>query len=152
LYVDMRGADWTGSNTYALASGGRRFENWEFAYALVLGMGAAVQYANTVGAAQYKRPAELAERLRALLADVPKVRLTDLGRARAAIVTAAVSGHDPERVKLAMRARRVNIWTSEPQEGANDARGEPLLRLSPHYYNTEDELETAVATLKDILS
>jgi selenocysteine lyase/cysteine desulfurase len=152
LYVDMRGADWTSPNTYALASGGRRFENWEFAYALVLGMGAAVRYAQTVGDAQYQRPPELAERLRTLLSQVPGVRVTDLGRHRAAIVTAAVSGHDPEQVKLAMRARRVNIWTSEPQEGANDARGETLLRLSPHYYNTEDELETAVTTLKEVLS
>jgi len=152
LYVDMRGADWTSPNTYALASGGRRFENWEFAYALVLGMGAAVRYAQTVGDAQYRRPAELADRLRTLLASVPQVRVTDLGRQRAAIVTAAVSGRDPEHVKLAMRARKVNIWTSEPQEGANDARGEELLRLSPHYYNTEDELETAVATLTEILS
>lgn len=152
LYVDMRGADWTGPNTYALASGGRRFENWEFAYALVLGMGAAVRYANTVGEAQYTRSRELADRLRTRLSAVPGVRVTDLGRHRSAIVTAAVSGHDPERVKLALRARRVNIWTAEPQEGANDAKGEPLLRLSPHYYNTEDELETAVAMLKEALS
>jgi selenocysteine lyase/cysteine desulfurase len=83
---------------------------------------------------------------------VAGVRVTDLGRHRAAIVTAAVSGHNPEHVKLAMRARRVNVWTAESQEGSNDARGETLLRLSPHYYNTEDELETAVATLKEVLS
>jgi selenocysteine lyase/cysteine desulfurase len=152
LYVDMRGADWTSPDTYALASGGRRFENWEFAYALVLGMGAAVRYSRDVGDVTFTRPAELAARLRTLLADVPGVRLTDLGRHRAAIVTAAVSGHDPEMVKLKMRARGVNVWVSEPQEGANDARGEPLLRLSPHYYNTEEELETAVATLRKVLS
>ncbi|HTD61695.1 MAG TPA: hypothetical protein VK679_13675, partial [Gemmatimonadaceae bacterium] len=95
---------------------------------------------------------ELAARLRTLLANVPGVRVTDLGRHRAGIVTAAVSGHDPEMVKLKMRARGVNVWVSEPQEGANDARGEPLLRLSPHYYNTEEELETAVATLRKVLS
>jgi selenocysteine lyase/cysteine desulfurase len=152
LYVDERGANWTSPNTYALAAGGRRFENWEFAYALVLGMGAAVRYAATVGDVQYERPAALAARLRTLLADTPGVRVADLGRRRAAIVTAAVSGHDPEVVKLALRDRGVNVSVSEPQEGANDARGEHLLRLSPHYYNTEDELQTAVATLKEVLS
>jgi selenocysteine lyase/cysteine desulfurase len=152
LYVDMRGADWTTPDTYALASGGRRFENWEFAYALVLGMGAAVRYARSVGDATYTRPAALAARLRTLLAEVPGARVTDLGGRLAAIVTAAVSGRDPEAVKLALRERGVNVWTSEPQEGANDARGEPLLRLSPHYYNTEEELETAVGILREILS
>jgi selenocysteine lyase/cysteine desulfurase len=152
LYVDMRGADWTGPDTYALASGGRRFENWEFAYALVLGMGAAVRYAQHVGDVTYSRPAALAARLRTLLGSVPGVRVTDLGRHRAAIVTAAVPGHDPEAVKLALRARGINVWVSEPQEGANDARGEDVLRLSPHYYNTEEELDTAVETLREILA
>lgn len=142
LYVDMRGADWTAPDTYSLAAGGRRFENWEFAYALVLGMGAAVRYAESVGSQQYKRPAALTAHLRKLLADVPGLRLTDeLGRQEAAIITAAVAGRDPAAIKLAMRARRVNIW-------AVDA----LLRFSPHYYNTEEELETAVATLKEVLS
>jgi selenocysteine lyase/cysteine desulfurase len=152
LYVDMRGADWTAADTYALASGGRRFENWEFAYALVLGMGAAVRYARSVGDAAYTRPAALAAKLRTLLAETPGVRVTDLGRRLAAIVTAAVSGHEPEAIKLALRKRGVNVWVSEPQEGANDARGEELLRLSPHYYNTEDELETAVGILREVLS
>jgi len=27
-----------------------------------------------------------------------------------------------------------------------------VLRLSPHYYNTEDELDVAIATLEDALS
>ena len=152
LYVDERGADWTGPNTYTLKSGGRRFENWEFAYALVLGMGAAVRYASDVGDITYTRPAALAARLRTLLDGVPGVRVTDLGRHRAAIVTVAVPGHDPEAVKLALRSRGINVSVSEPQEGANDARGEYLLRLSPHYYNTDDELETAVATLQEVLS
>jgi selenocysteine lyase/cysteine desulfurase len=142
LYVDMRGADWTSPDTYTLAAGGRRFENWEYAYALVLGMGAAVRYARTVGDAQYQRPAALTEHLRTRLADIPGLRLTtEFGRQNAAIITAAVSGRNPEHIKLTMRARRVNIWVVDS-----------LLRLSPHYYNTEDELETAVATLKEILS
>ncbi|MGH7537111.1 MAG: aminotransferase class V-fold PLP-dependent enzyme [Gemmatimonadales bacterium] len=49
LLVDMRGADWTADEAFRLADGARRFENWEFAYALVLGMGAAVRYALEVG-------------------------------------------------------------------------------------------------------
>ncbi len=152
LYIDERGANWTGPNTYTLASGGRRFENWEFAYALVLGLGAAARYARDVGDITYSRPAELAARLRALLDNVPGVRVADLGRRRAAIVTAAVTGHDPEAVKAALRDRGINVSVSEPQEGANDARGEHLLRLSPHYYNTEEELETAVETLREIVA
>ncbi len=36
LFVDMRGASWAGTDSYALADGARRFEDWEFPYALVL--------------------------------------------------------------------------------------------------------------------
>ena len=43
LYVDMRGATWTAPDDLSLVNDARRFEDWEFPYALVLGLGAAVQ-------------------------------------------------------------------------------------------------------------
>src|SRR5690606_5251362 len=45
LFVDMRGAAWIEADEFRLAPDARRFENWEFAYALVLGQGAAARYA-----------------------------------------------------------------------------------------------------------
>src|SRR5687768_3349616 len=39
LYVDMRGATWTGPDALSLVDDARRFEEWEFPYALVLGLG-----------------------------------------------------------------------------------------------------------------
>src|SRR5437870_11865346 len=51
LFVDMRGADWTDPDAFRLVDGARRFENWEFAYALVLGLGEATRYALAVGSA-----------------------------------------------------------------------------------------------------
>jgi selenocysteine lyase/cysteine desulfurase len=155
LYVDMRGAEWTSADTYELAVGARRFENWEFPYALVLGMGAAARYALGVGDATYTRPSALAATLREALAAVPGVRVTDSGRHRCAIVTAAVARRDPEAIKLALRERGVNVWVSDPEDGVLDmeARGvSRMLRISPHYYNTEQELTTAVDALAEILS
>src|SRR5688500_13972022 len=49
LYVDMRGAVWTAPDELSLVEDARRFEDWEFPYALVLGLGAAVEYAQSVG-------------------------------------------------------------------------------------------------------
>src|SRR5258708_22920342 len=51
LLVDMRGADWTDPDAFRLADGARRFENWEFAHALVLGLGEAARYTLEVGPA-----------------------------------------------------------------------------------------------------
>jgi selenocysteine lyase/cysteine desulfurase len=35
LYIDMRGAEWVDDDEYRLTPDARRFENWEFAYALL---------------------------------------------------------------------------------------------------------------------
>jgi selenocysteine lyase/cysteine desulfurase len=40
LLVDMHGATWTDADAFELTADARRFETWEFAYALVLGLGA----------------------------------------------------------------------------------------------------------------
>src|SRR2546428_9027012 len=58
--LDMRGADWTDPDAFRLADGARRFENWEFAYALVSGLGAAARYALAVGAGGRERAQRLA--------------------------------------------------------------------------------------------
>src|SRR5207244_2378121 len=84
LFLDMRGADWTDPDAFRLADGARRFENWEFAYALVAGLGAAARYALAVGAGGRERAHRLAALLRQLLAELPGVRVGARGRGRAA--------------------------------------------------------------------
>ena len=153
LYVDMRGADWTAANEFRLADGARRFENWEFAYALVLGMGEAARYALDVGAPGFARAHALAADLRARLAALPGVRVFDRGAERCAIVTITVDGHEPEALKLRLRARGINTSVSDTASGLLDfeAKGiQAALRLSPHYYNTTGELAAAVAALEEL--
>src|SRR5439155_163304 len=77
LFLDMRGADWTDPDAFRLAEGARRFENWEFAYALVAGLSAAARYALVVGAAGRERACRLAALLRPQLADIAGVRVLD---------------------------------------------------------------------------
>src|SRR5215213_6511456 len=49
LFVDMRGAHWVDAGKYEVVPTARRYEDWEFPYALVLGQGAAARYALDVG-------------------------------------------------------------------------------------------------------
>src|SRR5919197_1748246 len=44
LFVDMRGARWTGFEEYRAVDSAERFEDWEFSYATVLGAAAAIRY------------------------------------------------------------------------------------------------------------
>ena len=46
LFIDMRGASWTGQDSYQAVDSAMRYENWEFAWSQVLGTGAAAAYAS----------------------------------------------------------------------------------------------------------
>ena len=154
LFLDMRGADWIDPDAFRLADGARRFENWEFAYALILGLGAAARYALAAGEPGHERAWRLAARLRERLDAVPEGRVLDRGRERCAIVTLDVRGHDAGDLELRLRERGVNTSSADRQSGVLDMdakRAATVLRFSPHYYNTEDELDTAVATLIDLV-
>jgi len=154
LFVDMRGADWTDPDAFRLADGARRFENWEFAYALLAGLGAAVRYALAVGAAGRNRARQLAGDLRPKLAGLPGVRVLDRGREQCAIVTIAVANRDAAELKLRLRQRGINTSSADRKSGVldmDDKRVTTVLRFSPHYYNTEDELDTAVGVLAELI-
>src|SRR5262249_45824204 len=65
LYIDMRGASWITADSFELEPDARRFENWEFAWALLLGLGAAARYAAEQGVERCSaRSIMLADRLR----------------------------------------------------------------------------------------
>jgi selenocysteine lyase/cysteine desulfurase len=156
LLVDMHGATWTDADAFALTTDARRFETWEFAYALVLGAGAAARYAVDVGLeTAQQRARALAEHVRTRLADVPGAQVLDRGPELCAIATASVAGWDAKELKLQLRARGIN--TSSPhredavidmdEKGAHSA-----LRISPHYYNTAEEIDSAVDALHEIVS
>jgi selenocysteine lyase/cysteine desulfurase len=156
LLVDMHGATWIEADAFDLAPDARRFETWEFAFALVLGLGAAASYAMAVGLETARdRARQLAAYTRSRLARVPNVRVLDRGVELCAIVTASLAGWDAADIKLRLRERGIN--TSSPQredavidmdeKGAGSA-----LRISPHYYNTEEEIDIALEALEEILS
>jgi selenocysteine lyase/cysteine desulfurase len=156
LLVDMHGATWVEADAFDLTPDARRFESWEFAYALVLGLGAAAAYALDVGVGTARdRARELAAYARTLLATVPKVRVLDRGPELCAIVTAAVAGRDAKEIKLVLRARGINTSSPEREDAVIDMdekKASSALRISPHYYNTKEEIDTAIGALEEIVT
>src|SRR5947209_12593226 len=153
LFLDMRGADWTDPDAFRLADGARRFENWEFAYALVAGLGAAARYALAVGSGGRERAHRLAALLRQLLAESPGGRVLDRGRGRCAIGAVGVAGRDAADAKPLLRHRGINASSADRMSGVLDMDDKgvtSVLRFSPHYYNTEDELDAAVRALAEL--
>lgn len=148
LYIDMRGASWASADAYELAPDAKRFENWEFSYAALLGLGAAAKYAMD---ADVKRCSEraiiLSDKLRDKLSRI--ARVLDRGPRRGAIVTADF-GRDAGAIVTSLRAQHINTSATYRQWAVIDMaekRVESALRMSPHYYNTEDELDALIAGL-----
>jgi selenocysteine lyase/cysteine desulfurase len=156
LFPDLRGADWVEEGLYQPAPDARRFETWEFAYALVLGMGEAVRYAVEVGIAPAEqRIRALAARARTGLATLPGARVLDRGRELCGIVTVSIEGQDADALVRELRTLGINTHALV-RSGAVldfDQKGvEGALRVSPHYYNTEDEVDALTEALSSILA
>jgi selenocysteine lyase/cysteine desulfurase len=154
LFIDMHGARWTAPDAYKPAATAARFEEWEFPYATVLGSAAAVRYARDVGIeAIARRTPALAARLRAGLAPIPGVRVLDRGPNPAALVTFEIAGWQPQAFKAAMDGRGINSALSFREFAQFDFGDKDVdwcLRLSPHYYNTEDEVDRVADAVAEL--
>jgi len=155
LFVDMRGARWTAVDRYELVDSAQRFEDWEFPHALVLGLGAAARYARAVGVeTASQRAFRLAAQLRHELETIGGVRVLDRGKEQCAIVTFDVRGRDASELVAELARRGVNSTASLRWYGLIDFTEKgttAAVRLSPHYYNTEGEIESAIGHLREII-
>jgi selenocysteine lyase/cysteine desulfurase len=153
LFLDMRGARWIDPDRYEPVATAARFEDWEFPYAGLLGEAAAIQYALDVGmGAIAHRTLTLGARLRDELAGIDGVRILDRGREQCAIVTFVLAGCDPDALGAALSARHINSSVSLREHAVFDFDEKGVdwcIRLSPHYYNTDDEVEEVVAAVRE---
>ncbi len=155
LLPDMRGATWTDPDSFEPAAGARRFENWEFAHALSLGLGAAVEYALDLGLEDIRERAwGLAADLRRRLEGVEGVEVLDRGAAPCAIVSARIGGLDAEDVVAALRAEGINtsaVVRSSAVIDMDRKGARTALRISPHYYNTGAEIRAVTHEIEALL-
>ncbi|MEY9212060.1 aminotransferase class V-fold PLP-dependent enzyme [Thermobifida halotolerans] len=146
--VSLKAATWDGGRGFTWNGGARRFETWEMSPSNVLGLGAAVRQALGVGLDRIgRRSVALGARLRERLDAVAGLATHDLGRQRCAIVTATVASLPAADVAAALARHGVNVSVTAADHTPFDTerRGlPPLVRFSPHYYNTEAELDRAV--------
>jgi selenocysteine lyase/cysteine desulfurase len=146
--AEIEAATWDGHQGFTWAPGARRFATWEHSYVNVLGLGAAVRQALGLGLdAIGRRSAALGARLRDQLAEMPGVTVHDLGQVRCAIVTAKIEGLATGQAAAALGRAGVNVSATIPNDNPLDTQDRgvhPLIRFSPHYYNTEEEIDRAV--------
>ena len=150
-FIDLHAAEWISRDEYRIRPDARRFENWETNYAAKIALGVAVDYALDWGIGPiWDRVRELGQTLRDRLAQLPKVRVLDVGAVRCGIVSFAVEGIDGAEVQRRLRADGINVSVSPRRYTRIDMEDRGLaevIRASVHYYNTESEIDRLVERL-----
>lgn len=155
LFIDMRGAEWIEKDVYRPRQDALRYEDWEFAYALVLGAKAAIEYCLNIGLERIEtRVRSLSGLMRQELATLDKVRVLDKGPELGGLVTFTVKGAEPQYLVNELLKRKINVVPSYRNFAVIDFDEKGVqwaLRASPHYYNTEEEITAFLSAIKEII-
>jgi selenocysteine lyase/cysteine desulfurase len=154
-FLDLHAATWTARDRFEIRPDARRFETFEGNVAGRIALGVAIDHALGWGMeAICARVRGLARSLRDGLSAIPGVEIRDLGTDRCGIVTFTAAGGTPEEIQAALAKRTIHASVSPRAYTLMDMdkRGlASVVRASPHYYNTEDEVERFCAAVEDAL-
>lgn len=151
LFMDLHSAEWATADTYQARAGAKRFETWERSYALVLAARTAADYANELGIDRIAaRVQQLAQYLKEALQGLPGLKVLEEAPLRCGILSLLMPGWAPERLIPALNHEGINASIAYRSSAVIDFGQKGIawaLRLSPHYYNTEAELDRAAEVL-----
>ncbi len=153
-YIDGRSAEWLDTGGYELMPGARRFEYGEQFYAGRCGLAVATRYLLDLGAEHIAaRTQALAARLREGLSSLPEVDVHDEGGPRGGAVTFTIRGEATPAIGATLRANGVVLSVPGRRNAQFDLgpRGlDAVIRAAPHYFNTADEIDRAIAVVATI--
>ncbi|WP_025899249.1 aminotransferase class V-fold PLP-dependent enzyme [Sneathiella glossodoripedis] len=148
-FLDLHSATWTGKDSYEMRADARRFENWEFNIANVIGLGAAVDYLLNIGIeTASNRLRKLAASARERLSALPDVTVHDIGLEKGGMVTFSHATYDALAIKKHLANSSINVSTSSIVSTRYDMERRNLgtiVRASFHYYNSEEELDKFIS-------
>ncbi|GAB3966970.1 aminotransferase class V-fold PLP-dependent enzyme [Spirosoma terrae] len=154
LFIDRRAATWTSPETYTLQTSARRFEPQEISL-LTVGLAEAVHYANQVGIdAISQQNQNLMHQLRTGLQQLDGLTLLDWGSQQGNILTFHTIRQSLPTLEATLRRERVFFTTQYSASALIDFQRKGvdwLIRLSPHYFNTMDEIDAVVDILAQAL-
>ena len=86
---------------------------------------------------------------------MPDVEVLDRGKTKCAIVTAYSKRVPADRIVKELTRRGINTVLTLREYGILDFDSKGVsaaIRVSPHYYNSDSEIETFLAAMKGILN
>ncbi|RDL46555.1 Cysteine desulfurase [Ensifer sp. M14] len=143
-YLDVLSASW-GEDGPKVRTDALCFETSEKSIALLLGLGAALKQARSLGVdAIRQRIRHLSGQLRDQLTSIPGVTVRDLGTEKSGLVSFTVAGIAPQTLRSKLAEKRITIAANGIPYTPLDmtARGlNEVARASVSYLNTIDEID-----------
>ncbi|MCQ9639275.1 aminotransferase class V-fold PLP-dependent enzyme [Chryseobacterium sp. WG14] len=151
LFLDSNGAEWTAFDDYQLSETAKRFEFFERCNASLLGFTEALKYANAIGMVNienYNR--KLSETLRASLLN-NGFKILDKGNRLGSIITFCEQDGKIDSIQKILSENKIIFKVNNKNGALIDftlKNVDQAIRLSPHYFNTMEEIEKVAAILK----
>lgn len=145
IRVDGRGMEWVAPTKFKPVNSALRFETWEQNVACVLGLKETIKYANDLGLDNiWNYNQNVLRHLKSKLSDIPNMHILDTGSKQASILTFQIKNKDKQ---LTINTLNKNeVYFSVAFRGSAlidfDKKGTDwAIRLSPHYFNTIEEVD-----------
>lgn len=151
LMPDLIGATWTGPDQWKQVNTAKKFEYFEYSPALKMGSAVAVRYLLSLDMAKVQQKIEqLSGLFRTELSRLPSIRVLDKGETLGGIVTCVHRDADSLALRTWLRTCGIHSSVSSFNSAVIDFTQKGVasaLRLSPHYYNTEEEILRTVEVI-----
>jgi len=148
MVLDGQGAFWKEETLIEPQPTARRFETFEAPFAMVAGLIEALCYVNKMGVGNIQSyNAQLMALLKNQLKSIKGVELYDLGTKQCNILTFRKGGRSLEETQKILDSHNIFYSVSEKHWGLIDFNKKGIewaIRLSPHYFNTKEEVERVV--------
>lgn len=153
-YMGARCAEWVGPTEYRLAQDIERLQTGDYPYVLLAGLEAAASFAHDVGLEWIgERSAHLGALARERFSEIRGVTVYDIVHGSLATVPVNVAGISGDQVVREMGMRGIVCCTIVEENCLLALRSlglSELVRISIHYYNTEDEIDKAAVAVEEL--
>ena len=150
---DVFSAPWTAQG-FDLRNDARRFETSETSFALLAGLGNALQEMNRLGIERvWEQVSQTSERIREALRGIPGITLHDLGTRQSGLIAFNLAGWDAFELKRRLGLKRINIGANGVAYTPLDmqARGlQSVARISVSPLNNEEDIALLLAALREL--
>lgn len=150
---DVFSAPWTAQG-FDLRNDARRFETSETSFALLAGLGNALQEMNRLGIERvWERVSQTSAQIREALQGTEGITLHDLGTRQSGLIAFNLAGWDAFELKRRLGLKRINIGANGIAYTPLDmqARGlESVARISVSPLNNEHDIELLIAALREL--